>query len=127
MDLRTRTEHFPPNARWADVRREYTTHTGLNQVASLFLTRIGLREFTFRTFAITRLSTTQSWKAIMNAAKIKDEIRYMSRNDKVEIYRWLDGELAGDLPSRIGSRRSIAIRREIERAWRVESKSEKPN
>jgi hypothetical protein len=56
----------------------------------------------------------------MNAAKIKDEIRYMSRNDKVEIYRWLDGELAGDLPSRIGSRRSIAIRREIERAWRVE-------
>jgi hypothetical protein len=61
----------------------------------------------------------------MNAAKIKDEIRYMSRNDKVEIYRWLDGELAGDLPSRIGSRRSIAIRREIERTWSVESKSEK--
>jgi len=34
----------------------------------------------------------------MNVTQIKDAIRYMSRSDKTEIYRWLDGELAGDLP-----------------------------
>jgi hypothetical protein len=63
----------------------------------------------------------------MNAAKIKDEIRYMSRSDITEIRRWLDGELASDLPSRIGSRRSIAIRQETERTWKVERNSEKTN
>ena len=54
-------------------------------------------------------------EAIVNVTQIKEAIRYMSRSDKIEIYRWLDGELAGDLPSRIGSRRSIAIRQETER------------
>ncbi len=54
----------------------------------------------------------------MNVAQIKDEIRYMSQSDKIEIYRWLDGEVAGDLSSRIGSRRSLAIRREIEQQWK---------
>ena len=63
----------------------------------------------------------------MNAAKIKDEIRCLNRSDKIEIYRWLDGELAGDLPSRIGSRRSIAIRREIERTRTLDGKASGPN
>ena len=58
----------------------------------------------------------------MNAEQIKAEIRYMSRSDKIEIYRWLDGELAGDLPYRIGTHRSIAIRQEIERMWKENSK-----
>ena len=58
----------------------------------------------------------------MNAAKIKDEIRWLNRSDKIEIYRWLDGELAGDLPYRIGTHRSITIRQEIERMWKENSK-----
>ncbi len=50
----------------------------------------------------------------MNAEQIKGEIRYMSRTDKIEIYRWIDAELGDDHPSRIGLRRSLAIRQEIE-------------
>jgi hypothetical protein len=61
----------------------------------------------------------------MNVAQVKDEIRYMSQNDKVEIYTWLDAELAGDIP-RIGSRRSIAIRQEIERTWKIDGNSKQP-
>jgi hypothetical protein len=62
----------------------------------------------------------------MNVAQVKDEIRYMSQNDKVEIYTWLDAELADDIP-RIGSRRSIAVRQEIERIWKLDDKSEQRN
>jgi hypothetical protein len=58
----------------------------------------------------------------MNVIQIKDAIRYISRSDKIEIYRWLDGELAGDLPDRIGTHRSIAIRQEIERMWKENGK-----
>jgi hypothetical protein len=65
-------------------------------------------------------------QAIMNVTQIKDAIRYMSQTDKIEIYRWLDGELAGDLPSRIGSRRSMAIRQEIERTWMTDRNIETP-
>ncbi len=50
----------------------------------------------------------------------------MSQSDKMEIYRWLDGEVAGDFPSRIGSRRSIAIRREIEQQWKSYVDRERP-
>ena len=64
---------------------------------------------------------------IMNVAQIKDEIRYLSRSDKIEIYRWLDRELAGDLRYRIGSHRSIAIRQEIERTWKENRNSEQPH
>jgi hypothetical protein len=46
----------------------------------------------------------------------------MCRSDKIEIYRWLDGELAGDLPYRIGTHRSVTIRQEIERMWKENSK-----
>ena len=62
----------------------------------------------------------------MNVTQVKDAIRYMSRSDKIEIYRWLDGELAGDLPFRIGSRRSIAIRQQIERTWQFDDKTSGP-
>ena len=36
----------------------------------------------------------------MNVTQIKEAIRYMSRTDRIEISRWLDGELAGRLPFR---------------------------
>ena len=47
-------------------------------------------------------------------------------NYKIEIYRWLDGELAGDFPFRIGLRRSMAIRQEIERTWQFDDKTSRP-
>jgi hypothetical protein len=62
----------------------------------------------------------------MNVTQIKDAIRNMSQSDKIEIHRWLDRELAGDLPFRIGSRRSVAIRQEIERTSKLDGKSERP-
>jgi len=34
--------------------------------------------------------------------QIKDEIRKLSRIDKIEIYRWIDEEAPADLLSRIG-------------------------
>jgi len=49
----------------------------------------------------------------MTAEQIKDEIRKLSRSDKIEIYRWIDEQTASLFP-RIGSRRSVAIRKEIE-------------
>ena len=51
----------------------------------------------------------------MEVTQIKDEIRYLNPRDKIELYRWLDRELAGNLPHRIGSHRSTTIREEIER------------
>ena len=55
----------------------------------------------------------------MNVGEIKDEIRKLSRTDKVEIYRWLDDETAADLLSRIGANRSLESRQEIEQKRRV--------
>ena len=46
-------------------------------------------------------------KMVMDAKQIKDEIRSLSRIDKIEIYRWIDEEAAADLPSRIGVNRSL--------------------
>ncbi len=55
----------------------------------------------------------------MNAAQIKDEIRKLNRIDKIEIYRWIDGEVAGDLFWRIGMDRSLQIRQEIKQTCQV--------
>ena len=63
----------------------------------------------------------------VEVTQIKDEIRYLSQSDKIEIYRWLDRELVSDLPYRIGSHRSITIRQEIERTWKENRNSEQPN
>jgi hypothetical protein len=54
----------------------------------------------------------------MNVGEIKDEIRKLSRTDKIEIYRWLDDETAADLLLRIGANRSLEIRQEIEQKRR---------
>jgi hypothetical protein len=51
--------------------------------------------------------------------QIKDEIRKLSRTDKIEIYKWLDDETAANLLPRIGAYRSLQIRREIEQKCRV--------
>ena len=51
---------------------------------------------------IGQSSTLKAEKAVMNAEQIKDEIRKLSRRDKIEIYRWIDEEAAADLLSRIG-------------------------
>ena len=53
----------------------------------------------------------------MNVGEIKDEIRKLSRTDKIEIYRWLDDETAADLLPRIGANRSLEIRQEIEQKF----------
>ena len=62
----------------------------------------------------------------VEVTQIKDEIRYLSQSDKIEIYRWLDRELVSDLPYRIGSHRSITIRQEIERTWKENRNGEQP-
>ena len=62
----------------------------------------------------------------VEVTQIKDEIRYLSQSDKIEIYTWLDRELVSVLPYRIGSHRSITIRQEIERTWKENRNGEQP-
>jgi len=58
----------------------------------------------------------------MNAEQIKDEIRKLSRIDKIEIYRWIDEEAAADLLSRIGIYRSSEVCQEIEQKCKVNNR-----
>ena len=56
----------------------------------------------------------------MNAKQIKDEIRRLSRIEKIAIYRWVDERArAADFLSRIGVYRSLEIRQGVEQKWRV--------
>jgi hypothetical protein len=55
----------------------------------------------------------------MTVEEIKDEIRTLSRGEKIEIYRWLDDGVVAEFSSRIGVDRSLAIRQEIEQKWKV--------
>ena len=50
----------------------------------------------------------------MNATRIKDEIRKLNRVEKIEIFRWIDREIADDLICRIGTERSRRIRQQLE-------------
>ena len=50
----------------------------------------------------------------MNAAQIKDEIRYLPQSDKIEIYKWLDGEVEDELPSKIRLRRTLSFCQDLE-------------
>ena len=54
----------------------------------------------------------------MNIAQIKDEIRNLNQLDKIELFTWIDREVS-DLLCRIGSSRSLQIRREIEQKCKV--------
>ena len=55
----------------------------------------------------------------MNVAQIKDEIRKLNRMDKIEIYRWIDREVAKHLFCRIGVYRSLQIGQEIEQKCKL--------
>jgi hypothetical protein len=57
----------------------------------------------------------------MNAIQIKDEIRKLNRIDKIEIFRWIDREVAEDLFRRIGMDRSLQIRQEFDLRCNVTS------
>ena len=50
----------------------------------------------------------------MNTTQIKDEILKLNRNEKLEISRWIDQQVADDLVCRIGMERSRQIRRELD-------------
>ena len=54
----------------------------------------------------------------MNVAQIKDEIRNLNQIDKIELVTWIDREVS-HLLCRIGSSRSLQIRREIEQKFKV--------
>ncbi len=43
--------------------------------------------------------------------RIKDEIRSLKPIERIELYKWLDDDVATDLCLRIGAERSIEIRR----------------
>jgi len=58
-------------------------------------------------------------KIVMTVEEIKDEIRTLSRGEKIEIYRLLDYGVVAEFSSRIGADRSLAIRQEIEQKWKV--------
>jgi hypothetical protein len=50
----------------------------------------------------------------MNTTQIKNEILKLNRNEKLEISRWIDQQVADDLVCRIGMERSRQIRRELD-------------
>jgi len=58
---------------------------------------------------------------VMNVAQIKEKIRKLDRNDKIEIYRWIDREVAEDFFYRIGMYRSLEIRQQIEQQCKTTS------
>ena len=55
----------------------------------------------------------------MIVAQIKDEIRKLNGMEKIEIYSWIDREMAKHLFCRIGVYRSLQIRQEIEQKCKV--------
>ena len=48
----------------------------------------------------------------MTVKEIKDEILTLSRDEKIEIYNWLDYGVVAEFSSRIGADRALAIRQE---------------
>jgi len=55
----------------------------------------------------------------VNAKQIKDEIRKLTRTDKMEIYKWIDEQAAADGLSRIGVYRSRENGQGVEQKRRV--------
>jgi hypothetical protein len=64
------------------------------------------------------LCNKKGWRTAMNVAQIKDEIRNLNQIDKNELVTWIDREVS-HLLCRIGSSRSLKIRREIEQKFKV--------
>ena len=50
----------------------------------------------------------------MTLEQIKDEIRSLKSSERMELYIWLDYDVATDFCSRIGADRSLEIRNAIE-------------
>ena len=53
-------------------------------------------------------------KSIITLEQIKDEIRSLRSSERIELYIWLDYDVATDFCSRIGADRSLEIRHAIE-------------
>ncbi len=60
-------------------------------------------------------------ESTMKVEQIKDQIRTLNPTELVELFRWLDREIASSdrSCSRIGIKRSLDLRREIERKTKV--------
>jgi len=50
----------------------------------------------------------------MTLEQIKDEIRSLKSSERIELYIWLDYDVATDFCSRIGADRALEIRHAIE-------------
>jgi hypothetical protein len=72
----------------------------------------------------SRVNLDLKGENLMNVAQIKDEIRKLTRTDKIEICRWIDREVTDDI-SRIGMARSIQIRQEFEQICKTKTGPER--
>jgi hypothetical protein len=57
----------------------------------------------------------------VNATQIKEEIRKLGRVERIEIFRWMDREVAEDLTFRIGMDRARQIRQEFDSLFKSNS------
>jgi hypothetical protein len=69
----------------------------------------------------TILENLRRGQTVMKISQIKDEIRVLSRIDKIEICRWLESETIDELFVRVGVERARLIRQEFERRFMVAS------
>ena len=53
----------------------------------------------------------------MTLQQIKDEIRSLRSSERIELYKWLDYDVATDFCPRIGVDRSLEIRHSIEQKF----------
>ena len=60
-----------------------------------------------------------SVEVCLTVERIKDEIRGLRPKERLELYKWLDDDVAADFCSRIGADRSIEIRRNLGRVSQV--------
>ncbi len=59
----------------------------------------------------------------MTLEQIKDEIRSLKSSERIELYKWLDYDVATDFYSRIGADRSLEIRQAIEHNLKVTARA----
>src|SRR5271166_1155971 len=76
------------------------------------------QSFPFWTIQYPSTESRTGEKTVMTVKEIKDEILTLSRDEKIEIYNWLDYGVVAEFSSRIGADRALAIRQEIEQKWK---------
>ena len=59
----------------------------------------------------------------MTLEQIKDEIRSLKSSERIELYIWLDYDVATDFCSRIGADRSLEIRHAIDQKIKITARS----